>query len=111
MFRRCSQNPAHVTALCVARANAVGSIGESDIPINADVNDDFGLSRKTMNVARLMVLRINFEQGISEAKRRHESKYNPSPLGYQAPSAGGTPITNVIWLRGPEAHLRTEIEM
>src|SRR6266851_4472438 len=32
-----------------------------------------------------MVLRINFEQDISEAKRRHESKYNPSPLGYQAP--------------------------
>ncbi len=99
MFRRCSQNPAHITALCVARANAVGPIGESDIPIDADINDNFGLSRKTMNMTRFMVLRINFEQDISEAKRRHASKYNLSVLGYQAPSAERLAVTNEIWFR------------
>src|SRR5260370_11923192 len=99
MFRRCSQNPAHINALCVARANAVGPIGESDIPIDADINDNFGLSRKTMNLTRFMVLRINFEQNISEAKQHHASKYKPSVLGYQAPSAERLAVTNEIWFR------------
>ena len=64
-----------------------------------------------MNVTRLMVLRINFEQDIPEAKRCHAAKYNPSALGYQAPSAYGMPITNEIWFREPKTHLRTDIEM
>src|SRR5258708_239187 len=99
MFRRCSQNPAHITALCVARANAVGPIGESDIPIAADINDNFGLSRKTMNMTRFIVLRINFEQDISEAKRRHASKANLNVLGYKSPSAERLAVTNEIWFR------------
>src|SRR6266571_3904882 len=44
-------------------------------------------------------LRISDEQDIPEAKRRHESKYNPSPLGYQAPSAERLPVKNEIWFR------------
>jgi len=69
MFRRCSQNLTHIAALCVARANAVGPIGERDISIDAEVNDNFGLSRKTMNVSRLMVLRISNEKDSAETKR------------------------------------------
>jgi hypothetical protein len=42
MFRRRSQNLAHITALCVAGANAICPIGESDISINAEFNDNFG---------------------------------------------------------------------
>jgi hypothetical protein len=64
-----------------------------------------------MNVTRFMVLRINSEQDISEAKRRHESKYNPSVLGYQAPSADGITLTDEISFRKAETHLRAEIEM
>jgi hypothetical protein len=84
MFRRCSQNPTHVTALGVARANAVGPIGECDISIEAEVNDNFSLSRETMNVTRYMVLRISDEPDIAETKRCHALHYNPSDLGYQS---------------------------
>ena len=69
MFSRCSQNLTQITALCVAWPNAVGPIGEPDISISAEVNDNFGLSRKTVNVSRLMVLRIGNEQDIAETKR------------------------------------------
>lgn len=58
MFRSRFQNPTHIAALGVARANAVGSVGEHDISIAAEVDDDFLLSRKTMNVTGLMILRI-----------------------------------------------------
>ena len=84
MFHRRSQNLTHVAALCIARANAVGPVGECDISIDAEVNDNFSLSRKAMNVTRFVVLRISNEQDIAETKRCHGLKYNPSDLGYQA---------------------------
>jgi hypothetical protein len=83
MFRRCPQNLTHITALGVARANAVGPIGEGDISIDSEVDDNFSLCRKTMNMTRLMVLRISNELDIAEAKRRHAPQYNPTDLGYQ----------------------------
>jgi hypothetical protein len=86
MVRRRSQNPADVAALCVARANSVRPIRECDIPIEVEVNDDFSLCRKTMNMTRLMILRISDEQDIAETKRCHMLNYNPSLLGYQGPS-------------------------
>jgi hypothetical protein len=98
IFRRRSQNLTHVTAFCVAWANAVGPIGECDISIDADINDNFGLSRKTMNVTRLMVLWISDEPDIAETKRCHALEYNPSDLGYQAP-ADAISVMNEIWLR------------
>ena len=84
MFRRQCQNLTHITALCVARANAVGPVGECNTSIDSDINDNFGLSRKTMNMTRLMVLWISDEQDIAETKRCHGLDYNPSHLGYQA---------------------------
>lgn len=84
MFRRRSQNLAHFTALCVAWANAITPIGECDISIDADINDNLGLSRETVNVTRLMVLRIGDEQDIAETKRCHALHYNLSRLGYQS---------------------------
>ena len=91
MFRRRSQNLTHIAALCVARANAVGPIGERNISIDADINDNFGFSRKTMNMTWLMVLRISDEQDIAETKRCHTPKYNPSVLGYQARPRANAP--------------------
>jgi hypothetical protein len=83
MFRRRPQYLTHITALGVARANAVGPIGECDISIDSEVNDNFSLSRETMNVTRYMVLRISDEPDIAETKRCHALHYNPSDLGYQ----------------------------
>jgi hypothetical protein len=91
MFRRRPQYLTYITALGVARANAVGPVGECDISIDSEVNDNFSLSRKTMNMTRLMVLRISNEPDIAEAKRCHALKYNPSDLGYQDALANGAP--------------------
>jgi hypothetical protein len=95
MFRRRSHNLTHITVLCVPWPNAIRPIGECDISIDAEVNDNFGLSRKTMNMARLMVLRICDEPDIAETKRRHMLKYNPSDLGYQGASCEWNPPSQV----------------
>jgi len=71
MFRRCPQNLANITALGVARASAVGPVGERHISVDSKVNDNLSLSRETMNVTRLMVLRISDEPDIAETKRCH----------------------------------------
>jgi hypothetical protein len=86
MFRRQIQNSMDIAALGVPWANAVRAVRERNISIDADINDDFGLSRKTMNVTRLMILRIGNEQDTAETKRCHAPLDNPSNLGYQAGS-------------------------
>jgi len=85
MFRRCPQNLAHITALGVARANAVGPVGQRKISVETMVNDDFRLSRKTMDMTRLMVLRISDETDIAETKRCH-----------------GMSITQATWVINPD---------
>lgn len=83
MFRRQSQNSAHVAALGVAWTDAVAPLGEPDIAIAAQVHDNLRISRESMNVPRFMVLGIGDEQDFAEADRRHATKYNLSDLGYQ----------------------------
>jgi len=78
----------------VARANAVGPVGECNTSVDTDINDNFGLSRKTMNMSRLMVLWISNERDIAETKRCHGLDYNPSDLGYQGLSANEMPARN-----------------
>lgn len=89
MFGRCPQNLAHITALGVARADAVGPVGECDISIDAMVNDNFNLSRETMNVTRLMVLRISDEPDIAETKRCHRLIVTQATWVIKAPFAYG----------------------
>lgn len=61
-MRRCPiQDLAHSTALCVARADLIRPVGEGHISIQADLNDNLGLSRKTRNVTRLLALRNSNE--------------------------------------------------
>jgi hypothetical protein len=86
----------HVTALCVARTNAVGPIGERNFSIGANINNKFYLSGKTMNMTRVMVLRIRDEQDIAETKRCHKLNYNLSDLGYQARPRMECPNANYI---------------
>ncbi len=81
MFRCSSQNLAHFTALCIPRANTVATAGKRDITITPKVDDEFGFSGETMNVPRLMVLRINDKQNVFETARRHKQNYNQSRLG------------------------------
>jgi hypothetical protein len=91
MLRRYSQNLPHVTALGAGRSDAVGPIRKCDKSIDAKVYDNFRLSGKTMNMSRLMVLRIGYKQSISETPRRHDSQSNPSRFGYQTPRQPGLP--------------------
>jgi hypothetical protein len=84
MLRRPFQNLAHVAAFGVARANAIGPVGQLDVSGHAKVHNHFGVTDKTMDVSRLMILRVRNESSVSETKRRHMRQYNPSHLGYQA---------------------------
>lgn len=86
MFRCRCQNLTHITALCVARANAIRPVGEHNFPGDAEINDNLGLPCKTMNMARLMVLRIRNKPDTAETKRCHAIDCNPSVLGYQGVS-------------------------
>ncbi len=91
MFRRRSQNLPNIAALCVSWPDAIRPISECDISIFTDIDDNFGLSRKTMNMPRLMVLRISNEQNIAKTKRGHVIEYNPRRLGYQTQQFMGIP--------------------
>ena len=99
MFRRRSQNLANIASLGVSWPDAIGPIGECDISIDVEIDDNFGLPRKTMNMPRLMVLRISNEQNIAETKRCHAIEYNPSTLGYQLPQFLGIPRRTLICCR------------
>jgi hypothetical protein len=83
MFRCRSQNLPNIAALCVCWPDAIRPIGECDISISTDIDDNLSLSGKTVNMPLLMVLRISNEQYIAETKRRHTKEYNPRRLGYQ----------------------------
>lgn len=83
MLRRNSQYPPHVAASGIGRSKTIVPIGKCNISVDAKAHDNFRLSGKTMNMARLMILRISNEQDIAETKRCHTPKYNPSRFGYQ----------------------------
>ncbi len=67
MFCRRSKNSSHVAAFGVSRAYAVSSISKSNISIDPEIDDYLGLSRKTMNMTRFVILRVSNESNIAEA--------------------------------------------
>jgi len=83
MFRGRFQDRPYVAALRVGRTKAIGPVGESDIPIDPKVDDDFGFASESVDMARLMVLRVGNEPDFVEPQRCHASHYNLSGLGYQ----------------------------
>jgi len=66
MFRCRFQDRPHVAALRVGWTKAIGPVGESDVPVDAKINDDFGFAGKSVDVARLMVLRVGNEPDFVE---------------------------------------------
>ncbi len=68
MLRRYPQNLPHVTVLGVPGSHTIGPVRESDRSIQGDVPDHFRLSREAMDMARLMILGIGYEQHFAEAK-------------------------------------------
>ena len=71
VLRRRPQDRANVTAFGVGRTQAVGPVGEGNVAVYTEIDDDFSLPRKTVHVPRLVVLRIGDEQDLAKAARSH----------------------------------------
>ncbi len=72
MFCRNAQDLLHVRAFCVYQSNGIFAIRQGDNALGAEfpaaeLNDHLGLTGKSVNVARGMIVRINDKPDSAES--------------------------------------------
>ena len=84
MIRGGLQNSLHVCPFCVCRSNSIHTVRQSDHSVFAQIDDDFRLAVKSVNVPWWMVVRINHKTDAIEPERAHTLIISQARLGFEA---------------------------